>query len=91
MSFTLDTDMVYEFKNALQEKVVIIDDILEQAKIDSKYGICEEGAYSDGGTVEYKYENYIIIKYNTLDGNTDLVIAPKGDNMRNLVDDILYQ
>ena len=91
VNFTIDTDMVYEFKTALEEKVVTVDNILEQAKIDSKYGICEEGMYSDGGTIEYKYENYIIIKYNTLDGNTDLVIAPRGEDMRNRIDDILYK
>lgn len=89
VSFTIDTDMVYEFETALEQKVVTVDNILEQAKVDSKYGICEEGMYSDGGTVEYRYENYIIIKYNTLDGNTDLVIAPQGENMRNRIDDIL--
>ena len=91
VSFIFDTDMVYEFKTALEEKVVTANDILEQAQIDSKYGICEDGMYSDGGTIEYQYENYIIIKYNTLDGNTDLVIAPQGQNMRNRVDDILYK
>lgn len=91
VSFTFDIDMVYEFKTALEEKVVTIEEILEQAQIDSKYGICQEGMYSDGETIEYQYENYIIIKYNTLDGNTDFVIAPQGQNMRNRVDDILYE
>ena len=90
VSFTFETDMVYEFKTALENKVVTVDDILEQAQIDSKYGICEDGMYSDGGTMEYLYNDYTIIKYNTLDGNEDFVIGPKGD-IRNQVDGILYE
>ena len=31
--------------------------------------------YQDGGTVVYKYDNYCIIKFNTLSGNKDLYIS----------------
>lgn len=78
VSFTFDTDMVYTFENALKENVVTVDKILEQAKIDAEYGICEEGFYSDGGSIEYLYDDYTILKYNTLDGRKDLVIGIKG-------------
>ena len=90
VDFTIEDDMVYDFEKALKEKVITIEQILEQAKLDDKYGICKEEMYSDGGTVEYLYDNYTIIKYNTLDGNEDLVIGPKGD-IRNQVDGILYE
>lgn len=78
VSFTFDTDMVYTFEDALKENVVTVDKILEQARIDAEYGICKEGYYSDGGSIEYLYDDYTILKYNTLDGRKDLVIGIKG-------------
>jgi len=90
VDFTIENDMIYDFEKALKEKVITVDQILEQAKLDDKYGICKEEMYQDGGTLLYLYDDYTIIKYNTLDGNQDLVIGPKGDNIRNQVDKILY-
>lgn len=79
----IEDDMVYSLENALNEKVITSDDILEKAKIDYKYGICEEAYYSDGGSVEYMYntsdENkYTILKLNTLDNEKDLIIGMGG-------------
>ena len=34
------------------------------------------GIYMDGGTVEYSYQDYTLIKANTLAGNKDFIIAP---------------
>lgn len=90
VEFTIEDDMVYDFEKALKEKVITVEQILEQAKMDDKYGICKEEMYSDGGTLVYLYDDYTIIKYNTLDGNEDFVIGPKGD-IRNRVDKILYE
>lgn len=90
VSFTFDTDMVYTFEDALKEKVVTVDKILEQARIDSEYGICEEGYYSDGGSTEYLYDDYTILKYNTLDGRKDLVIGIKGQII-NDVNDVIEE
>ena len=90
VDITIENDMVYDFEKALKEKVLTVEQILEQAKIDDKYGVCKEGMYRDGGTLEYLYDDYTIIKYNTLDGNEDFVIGPKG-NIRNQADEILYK
>lgn len=65
-----------DFSEAIDAKYISIDEILEQAEIDSKYGICRRGFYSDGGTVEYSYQDYTLIKANTLAGNKDFIIAP---------------
>lgn len=65
-----------DFSEAIEAKYISIDEILEQAEIDSKYGICRRGFYSDGGTVEYSYQDYTLIKANTLAGNKDFIIAP---------------
>ena len=65
-------------KEALNCKAITVQDILEQAKQDEKYGFCEKAYYSDGGSIEYLYSDYTILKYNTLDGNKDLVIGMQG-------------
>ena len=88
VSITIESDMVYDLKKALEEKVITAEDILNQARIDADYGICYEGAYSDGGSVEFCYEDYTILKFNTLDGNEDLVIGMKGQII-NSVDDLI--
>ena len=90
VTITIEDDMVYDIKQAVENGIITLDQILEQAKLDSKYGMCKEEMYSDGGTLLYLYDDYTIIKYNTLDGNKDFVIGPKGD-IRNQVDEILYK
>ena len=80
--------MVYDLKKALEEKLITVNDILTQARIDADYGICFEGAYSDGGSIEFCYEDYTILKFSTLDGNEDLVIGMKGQII-NSVDDLI--
>lgn len=89
ISFTFETDMVYSLEEALKQKVITIEEILEQAKIDEKYGICAEGYFSDGGSTEYRYNDYTILKYNTLDGNKDLVFGSSGQII-NEVNEKLY-
>lgn len=87
---TIDGDEVYDFKDVLEPKVITVEDILNQADLDSEYGICEKGIYSDGGSIEYRYDNYTILKYDTLEENKDFVIGPRGK----LIDEatkILYQ
>lgn len=78
VSITIEGDMVYSLEDALSQSVITVQDILEQAKADKKYGFCEEAYYSDGGSIEYRYSTYTILKYNTLDGNKDLVIGMPG-------------
>ena len=55
VSITIDGDMVYELEDALNQKIITPDDIINQAKLDFKYGVCQEDYYSDGGSIEYKY------------------------------------
>ena len=76
-------DVVYSLEDALNQKVITPDDILTQAKKDLKYGICMNGMYYDGGSVEYCYygeivNQYTILKLNTVDGQKDLVIGMGG-------------
>lgn len=78
VDIVIEGDMAYSLEKALSEGVVTVDDILEQAKIDLKYGICQSAFYSDGGSIEYMYNNYTILKLNTLDNEKDLIIGMSG-------------
>ena len=65
-----------DFSEAIEAKYISIDEILEEAEVDSEYGVCRRGFYSDGGTIEYSYQDYTLIKANTLAGNKDFTTAP---------------
>ena len=70
--------MVYNLEDALSKKVITPDDILAQARIDTKYGICQSDAYYDGGSTDFMYKDFTILKLNTLNGDKDLVIGFQG-------------
>lgn len=74
----IEDDMVYHLEEALNNKVITPNDILEQVKTDLKYGICQNAYYSDGGSVEYMYNDYTILKLNTLEDEKDLIIGMSG-------------
>ena len=76
-------DAVYSLEDALNRKVITPEDIFAQVKKDLKYGVCMDGMYSDGGSIEYCYygekdNQYTILKLGTLDGEKDLVIGMGG-------------
>lgn len=75
VTITIEQDMVYSLEDALNQKIITVNSILEQAKLDEEYGICETAFYKDGGSTEYRYKDYTILKFNTLDGNKDLIIG----------------
>ncbi len=63
----------YSLEEALKENKITMDEIIAQASKDIK----EPSVYRDGGSVEYHYDNYTIIKFHTLDGNRDVYIGNK--------------
>ena len=86
VTVTLEQDMVYSLEDALNQKIISVQSILDQAKEDEKYGICETASYNDGGSIEYRYHDYTILKLNKLDGNKDLIIGyPYYDNSQNYI------
>ena len=82
VTITVEEDMVYSLEEALAQHVITVQDILDQIQQDEKYGFCQKAYYSDGGSAEYLYSDYTILKYNTLDGNKDLIIGMKGSIMK---------
>lgn len=86
VTVTIEQDMVYSLENALNEGIISVQSILEQVKLDEKYGICEMAYFQDGGSIEYRYKDYTILKLNSLDGNKDLIIGyPYYYNSRNYI------
>lgn len=71
-------------RNALLENKITMNEIIEKANQDEKNGKIEAYIYKDGGSMEYHYENYTMIKYHTLEGNRDVYIGTKGMNMNDL-------
>ena len=71
----IEQDMVLYFEDALKGNVVTGNDILNQAIIDEKNGLCKKEIYKDGGSTEFIYDDFTILKYNTIDDNNDLIIG----------------
>ena len=58
----------YTLREALLENKITMEEIIAKANKDLPDAI----SYDDGGSIEYHYENYTIIKFHTLDGNRDV-------------------
>ncbi len=70
-------DKDYSLKEALSENKITMEEIIAKANQDEKDGKIKVEMYKDGGSIEYHYENYTIIKCHTLDGNRDVYIGTK--------------
>lgn len=60
-------------KNALLENKITMEEIIAKANRDFPNAI----SYDDGGSMEYHYDNYTIIKMHKIDGNRDVYIGTK--------------
>ena len=74
------------FRNDCSDKALlctgrrIFFGIIQKANSQVQDGILEELSYDDGGTAVYRYPDYTIIKYHTLDGNRDVyILSPDVD------------
>ena len=70
----------YTLKEALMENKITMEEIIEKASNDFPNAI----SYDDGGSMEYHYENYTIIKLHKLDGNRDVYIGSKDMTIHDL-------
>lgn len=62
-------------EKALEEGRITLNGIIANCDQDVQGRIIEEISYDDGGSSMYKYPEYTIIKYHTLDGNSDVYIG----------------
>ena len=67
----------YSLKEALLENKITMEEIIEKASKDEKDGKITAEMYKDGGSMEYHYDNYTIIKFATLSGNGVVYIGTK--------------
>ena len=62
-------------EEALRSGKMTIDGLLVKANKDVSNGLIKEARANDGGSVEFFYDTYTIIKCHTLDGNRDVYIG----------------
>lgn len=65
----------YPLAHALKLGKITMSAILAKANQDVSDGVIEEISYDDGGSSVFKYPDYTIVKYHTLDGNDDMYIG----------------
>lgn len=58
----------YSLEDALNSNKITMDEIIAKANKDFP----NAPSYDDGGSIEYYYDNYKIIKFHTIDGNRDV-------------------
>lgn len=78
-------DKEYHLKEALLENKITMEEIIEKANKDAKDEKIKVEMYKDGGSMEYHYESYTIIKCHTLGGNRDVYIGPKDLKLTNVI------
>lgn len=62
-------------EKALRDGKITIDGIIEKANKDVSNNIIKCDMYKEGGTMEYYYDTYTIIKKHSLDGDRDVYIG----------------
>ncbi len=71
----------YLLKDALLQNKITMEEIIAKANKDFPNAI----SYDDGGSMEYHYENYTIIKCHRLDGNRDVYIGTKDMTLNDVI------
>ena len=64
----------YSLEDALEKGLITPKDILIQAELDRKYGVCKSTSYWDD-SIEYYYDEYTILKMNDILHNDNLYIG----------------
>ena len=75
----------YSLKEALLQNKITMEEIIAKANQDEKDGKIKADMYKDGGSMEYHYENYTIIKCHTIDGNRDVYIGTKDLKLNDVI------
>lgn len=70
----------YSLEDALKDNRITMNEIIEKANQEIENPIM----YRDGGSVEYHYDDYTIIKLHTIEGNRDVYIGNKDLILNNL-------
>lgn len=80
MEFTIELDGTsYNIKDAISKGILDEDKLIQKLKNDRKNGKSSSEMYKDGGTIIYRYKDYSIVKYNSIDGDEDMYITREKD------------
>lgn len=93
--YSTDCDLYYygleEVNITIDNKTITLEEALKTGKmtldgliIKANKDIPNPEIYKDGGSMEYHYDNYTIIKMHKLDGNRDVYIGTKDMTMRSI-------
>lgn len=74
-------DKVMTLEKALKDGYLTMSGILVKANKDKGDNVV---SYDDGGSREFQYESFVIIKYHTIDGNRDMYICKAGTSLNDL-------
>ena len=90
VTVTLDGEPV-ELKMALADGKITAAQLLAQAKKDVNAGVCRKEVYDDGGSVEYRYGGYGLLRKYTIEGSGegiaglfDVYVMPNGVSLTTL-------
>ena len=73
-------------REALLQNKITMNEILAKANNDLKDNRIKGDVYRDGGSMEYKYDNYTLIKFHRLDGKRDVYIGTKDMTINDIKD-----
>ena len=80
MEFKLKMDgKEYSVKDAISNGILDEDKLLQKLEQDKKDNKSTSEMYKDGGTIIYRYKDYSIVKYNTVDGDEDMYVTKEKD------------
>ncbi len=65
--------------------MITMEEIITKANQDERDEKIDTVVYKDGGTTEYHYENYTIIKCHSLEGNRDVYIGNKDLKLSDII------
>lgn len=74
-------DKEYDLEEAIINKKITVEEIIKKANLDTANGVANMMQANDGGSAIYKYDDYTIIKYHTLDGNRDVYFGIPSMNL----------
>ncbi len=83
VSVTVNNETM-SLEKALKSGKITIEGIIQKANKDEKDGKIKADMYKEGGSKEYHYDNYTIIKMHSLDGNRDVYIGVPNMNLNDL-------
>lgn len=75
---------IISLEEALKSGKVTLEKIISNANSDFENEKISGGMYKDGGSMMYEYDNYVIFKFHSLDGNRDMYICNKQVNINEL-------